>query len=186
MLEIEVKLRVGKIADVESRLKALGAFLETPRAFEDNLVFDFPDRRLHADGVLLRLRRGARGATLTLKQKVEEEVVGAKVRRETETRVEDFDVVGAILAGLGLEVSWRYQKYRAVYRLGGLHALVDETPIGNFLELEGPKAEIDRWAGALGFEPRDYLVDTYRELYEAWRDERSRPDGPLVFPEGPA
>lgn len=185
MLEIEVKLRVGKVADVESRLKALGAFLEAPRAFEDDLLYDFPDRRLTGAGAMLRLRRAAGVATLTFKEKIQSDVA-AKVRREIESGVADFDALATILAGIGMREIWRYQKYRTGYRLGGLHALVDETPIGNFLELEGPKPEIDRWAGALGFPPGAYVVETYRDLHEAWRLERGLPEGSMVFPEGAA
>src|SRR5438093_9347439 len=39
--------------------------------------------------------------------------------------------------------SFRYQKYRAVYRYAELIITVDETPIGVFLELEGPKPLIE-------------------------------------------
>jgi len=47
-------------------------------------------------------------------------------------------------------------------------ALVDETPVGNFLELEGPPDWIDRTARRLGFRPGDYSLASYRDLYLAW------------------
>lgn len=182
MVEIEVKLRVGKTADVESRLRVLGAFLESPRTLEDDVLFDFSDRRLTTAGSMLRLRRRAEGAVLTFKEPIATDV-GAKVRRETESKIGDYNAMTAIVAGLGMIPIWRYQKQRTTYRLGGLHALVDELPIGNFLELEGPKNEIDRWAGALGFSPADYVLDTYRDLHDAWRRAQGRPEGPMIFPE---
>ena len=83
---------------------------------------------------------------------------------------------------LGLQPIWRYQKYRTSYRLEGLHALVDELLIGNFLELEGPKGEIDRWAGALGFTADKFLLESYRELHDAWREEKGLPEGDMMFP----
>jgi len=181
MVEIEVKLRVGRTADVESRLRVLGAFLERPRALEDDVLFDFPDRRLTAAGSMLRLRRRPGGALLTMKEPIATDV-GAKVRRETELAIADDDAMTTIIAGLGMIPIWQYQKRRTTYRLGGLHALVDELPIGNFLELEGPKSEIDRWAGALGFSPADYLLDTYRDLHDAWRRAEGKPEGPMIFP----
>jgi adenylate cyclase class 2 len=181
MVEIEVKLRVGRTADVESRLRVLGAFLESPRELEDDVLFDFPDRRLTAAGSMLRLRRRKGCAILTFKEPIATDL-GAKVRRETESEVGEHDAVAAIVAGLGMVPIWRYQKQRTTYRLGGLHALVDELPIGNFLELEGPKSEIDRWAGALGFSPQDYVLDTYRDLHEAWRRAHGEPEGPMIFP----
>jgi adenylate cyclase class 2 len=43
--------------------------------------------------------------------------------------------------------------------------MLDETPIGAFLELEGGPRWIDRTARALGF-PRDgYITDSYGKLY---------------------
>lgn len=42
---------------------------------------------------------------------------------------------------------------------------VDETPIGAFVELEGPSAAIDRAAQELGFDKRDYIVKNYLALY---------------------
>ncbi len=181
MVEIEVKLRIGKTADVESRLRLLGAYLESGRSLEDDILYDFPDRRLTRAGQLLRLRRRPDGALVTFKEPMEADG-GAKVRREIETRLDSSEVMVGIFTALGMTPVWRYQKYRTTYRLGGLHALVDELPIGNFLELEGPKAEIDRWAGALGFRAEDYLADTYRDLYEAWVAERGVPEGDMVFP----
>ena len=183
MLEIEIKLRIGKPADVESRLRALGAHCEVERAFEDNILYDHADRPLTGAGRMLRLRRDAAGTLLTFKDTAVDDA-HAKVRREIETRLTDFDAMESILRALGLEPLWRYQKYRTAYRLGRLHALIDELPIGNFLELEGSHEEIDRWAGALGFARGDYLATTYRDLYVQWRDAEGADDGDMVFPAG--
>ena len=182
MIETEVKLRIGKIADVESRLQLLGAFRESERTLEDDTLFDFPDHRLTNAGALLRLRRRTDRAVVTFKGKIDSDV-HAKVRREEETRVENLDGALGILDGIGLSPIWRYQKYRTTFRLGKLHAVLDEAPIGNYLELEGAKDEIDRWAGALGFGPKDYLLDTYRDLYEAWCAEKGREPVDMTFPE---
>lgn len=182
MIETEVKLRIGKIADVESRLRVLGAYRESGRTLEDDTLYDFPDRRLTEAGSMLRLRRRAEASVITYKGTIESGL-HAKVRREEETHVSDAGGAVGILEGIGMQPIWRYQKYRTTYRLGKLHALVDEAPIGNYLELEGPKQEIDRWAGALGFGPGDYLVSTYRDLYEAWCAEQGREPADMTFPE---
>jgi adenylate cyclase class 2 len=182
MLEIEVKLRIGKPADVESRLRALGAYPESARQLQDDILFDYPDRRITDAGSLMRLRRLGEEGCLTFKSKVESSMQ-AKVRKELEVKISDALGARAILEALGLGPVWRYQKYRTGYRLGALHAVVDEAPIGNFLELEGPKLEIDRWAGALGFSKKDYVLETYRDLYEQWCREQKVPVGDMVFPD---
>jgi len=59
--------------------------------------------------------------------------------------------------------------------------LLDETPIGNFLELEGSPRWIDRTARRLGFSPKDYINRSYGYLYLAWcRERRIRPKD-MVF-----
>ena len=182
MIEIEVKVRIGKTADIESRLCALGAYPESSRTLEDDTLYDFPDRRLAKQGSILRLRDRADGGLITAKEKIETDM-HAKVRKELETGVSSLADARGIVEALGLQPIWRYQKYRSSYRLGGLHALVDELPIGNFLELEGPKEEIDRWAGALGFTADEFIIESYRKLHDAWRVENKLPAGDMVFPE---
>ena len=45
--------------------------------------------------------------------------------------------------------------------------MVDETPIGDFLEIEGDADGIHRAAAALGFAPADYVTDSYVTLFFA-------------------
>jgi adenylate cyclase class 2 len=182
MIEIEVKVRIGKTADIESRLRALGAYPESPRTLEDDILYDFSNRKFVKKGSILRLRNRDDGCLITYKEKVKTSM-RAKVRKELETGVSSLADARGIIDALGLKPIWRYQKYRSSYRLGGLHALVDELPIGNFLELEGPKEEIDRWAGALGFAEDQFLLESYRDLHDAWREQNNLPEGDMVFPE---
>ena len=73
-----------------------------------------------------------------------------------------------VFEGLGLRPWFRYEKYRSTYRLPGFYGLVvalDETPIGDFLELEGGSAAIDRCSALLGFRPADYIVKSYGALF---------------------
>ena len=62
-------------------------------------------------------------------------------------------------------------EYRTEYARQGEpgHALLDETPIGVFMELEGPARWIDRTAKQLGFSRDDYILLSYGRLYEQWR-----------------
>ena len=81
-----------------------------------------------------------------------------KIREERETEVQDPETLGVILGRLGLEVFFCYEKYRTSYslRLRGkrrsVDLSVDETPIGNYLEIEGTEADIHSVADKLGFE----------------------------------
>ena len=44
-----------------------------------------------------------------------------------------------------------------------------QTPIGVFLELEGPESWIDQTARRLGFGPGDYVTCSNAALYEEYR-----------------
>jgi adenylate cyclase class 2 len=51
--------------------------------------------------------------------------------------------------------------------------VIDETPIGNYAELEGPIAWIDATIARLGVDPQTCLTDSYGRLFLAWK-ERTR------------
>ncbi len=91
-----------------------------------------------------------------------------------------------MLARLGYRVVFRYEKYRAEYVKDGGLALVDETPIGVFIELEGEPDWIDGHARRLGFSPEHYITESYGSLYLAWCKEQAIEPGHMEFPGSPA
>jgi len=178
--EIEVKLLFESPDSARSSLERIGARVVHERTFEDNIVYDDDRGRLVAAGQLLRLRRWGGAATLTFKAPVEGRH-RHKVREEHETAVERPEELERILLGLGFLPIYRYQKYRTLYALGALHACVDETPLGCFVELEGEPADIDRAASSMGLGPDDYVLATYRDLHEQHARSRGERPGDLVF-----
>jgi adenylate cyclase class IV len=95
-----------------------------------------------------------------------------KVREEIEAEVVDSVNLTRIFEGLGMRGWFRYEKYRTTYQLPdakawsrGLLIELDETPIGTFVELEGPPDAIDRAATELGYSKRDYILTNYLALY---------------------
>ncbi len=166
----------------------------TGRVHEWNVIFDKPDGSLAKQGQLLRIRTEtperklkkpgkapAQRVLLTFKRPVAiaSEASGNaqdnhrhKVREEFELQVTDADVLTKIFEGLGMKGWFRYEKHRTTFRLPaaahwaqGLLIEVDETPIGTYVELEGPPAAIDRAAQELGFTAQDYIVMNYLSLY---------------------
>ena len=78
------------------------------------------------------------------------------------------------------------EKFRTRFRLcplhlDPLHLDLDETPVGNFLELEGSPRQIDRAARALGYRPADYLRATYWDLYAAHARRRGKIPRHMLF-----
>ena len=171
LLETEIKLPVRDRRQVAKQLAQLGFKVLKPRHFESNYLFDFPDLRLSKSRSVLRLRFAAGECLLTFKGPPLRARRYAR-RREVETRVEDGALLREVLKSLQLREVFVYEKFRTVYAAAtqaslraAPEAAFDETPIGNYLELEGPAKWIDRVASRLGYSPRDYITANYRALY---------------------
>lgn len=166
--EVEIKLRVPDAGDARSRLDAAGFRVTRERVLESDTVYDRAERDLRRAGLLLRLRSAGGVALLTFKGPATD--ARHKMREEIETRVADGGACAAILERLGYEPAFRYEKYRTEYSREGEagHVLLDETPIGDFLEIEGPPEWIDRTARKLGFPETDYITATYASLFFDW------------------
>jgi adenylate cyclase, class 2 len=187
--ETEIKLKVEDLKGFERKLKKLGAKTvgaSDGRVHEFNTIFDTPDGGLAKHGQLLRIRTEtaagkskagrAKRIVLTFKQPmargVSEEGSRFKVREETETELTDSVALTKIFEGLGMRGWFSYEKYRTTWKLGAkekwatdLLIEVDETPVGTYVELEGPPEAIDRAAATLGFARKDYLLKNYLTLY---------------------
>ncbi|HXV62169.1 MAG TPA: class IV adenylate cyclase [Vicinamibacteria bacterium] len=181
-IEKEVKFRLAVREDGESRLAKLGARLTAPRHFESNQLFDSETFRVRQRGAALRLRRVGDTAWLTFKGP-HHGSGKIKGRREIETSVGDANAIEAILEALGFQERFRYEKYRTGYRWKNVGLCLDETPIGDFIEIEASPEEIAEAAAGLELDMQNALVSTYPRLYELYRQES--PDAPLfmVFPE---
>jgi adenylate cyclase class 2 len=165
MEEREIKLRVSGPEAAREAVARLGCALARGRHFEDNLLFDDASGRLASAGCVLRLRRRKPGpAVLTFKGR-KRLVDGIRSRAETESEVADADAVQAVLAGLGYEPRFRYQKFRESYAWRDAEIEIDETPFGTFVEIEGPIATIHAAAVALGWGPGDYITESYVQLF---------------------
>jgi adenylate cyclase class 2 len=167
--EIEIKFRISDLESLDRHLGKLGFQQVTPRTHEVNTLFDLPGRPLRARGDLLRLRKYGESWVLTHKSKSKEKDGPHKTRVETETRVEDGNKMEAILRGLQFEPCFRYEKFRAEWKGGPGHVVIDETPIGNFAEIEGPPEWIDSIARDLAIRREDYITETYAGLFFAWK-----------------
>lgn len=88
-----------------------------------------------------------------------------KLREELETSVGDGELLVAMLTKLGLQISFRYEKYREEYALEDVVIAIDETPVGTFVEIEGSDVGIQAAAAALGRGPTDFVLVSYRDLF---------------------
>lgn len=165
--EVEIKFVVNDIATLEEKLRALGFRRETPRTHEMNTLYDTESGQLRKSGQLLRLRQYGNTWTLTHKARGKKGI--HKTRAETETPVADGEKMHAILLALGYLPCFHYEKFRAEWNDGQGHVVVDETPIGNLAEIEGPPEWIDATAKRLGVSRKQYITKNYAQLFEEWK-----------------
>jgi len=180
--EIEIKLAVENVDDMRRDLCSRGFRIVASRFHELNLVFDTPGGDLARRRRLLRLRLAGGHSVLTAKSPVsiDQDHAGYKVRREIEVRVSDFSATRSILESSGFEVVFSYEKYREVLENAGIHVMLDETPVGNFMEIEGNPSAIDRLAAELGFDKKNFITANYKSLFHA-----AGGTGDMLFPDSP-
>jgi adenylate cyclase, class 2 len=177
--EVEIKFALDDLRAIERKLRALRFRRKTPRTREINTLYDLPGAVLRQRGELLRLRKYGDGWTLTHKAAG---LTGRhKSRVESETAVADGERMHGILIALGFAPSFRYQKFRGEWSDGTGHVVLDETPIGNYGEIEGPPRWIDRTARALGIAPAQYITDSYAQLFADWKTRTGSPAQAMTF-----
>jgi adenylate cyclase class 2 len=179
--EVEIKLAMPGVAKARALLRGEGFRIFRRRVFESNTVFDTADGVLRNAGRLLRVRTAGKAVTLTYKGVA---TPGRhKSREEIETGLTSEAAGVAILASLGYLPLFRYEKYRTEYHQGngGGIAMLDETPVGVYLELEGAPRWIDATAKRLGFKHSDYILDSYGRLYFSWCEARGEHPTHMVF-----
>jgi adenylate cyclase class 2 len=157
------------------KLRGAGFRLKTKRTHEMNTLYDLPGEVLRRRQELLRLRKY--GTEWKLTHKAGKATGRHSSREELETSLESGKQMELILRALGYAPSFRYEKFRAEWTDGKGQVVVDETPIGNFCELEGPPRWIDKTAKKMGVARADYITKNYAGLFAEWKaSNKSRAD----------
>ena len=167
--EVEIKFRIDNIDALTVALQIAGFRLITLRTHEMNTLYDQPGGKLRRREALLRLREYGPRWTLTYKDRSGRQSVRHKSRREIETQVANGDALAQVLEAIGFSPSFRYEKYRSEWSDSTGHVVIDETPIGNFGEIEGQSKWIDATARRLNISVKSYLKESYAELFAAWK-----------------
>jgi adenylate cyclase class 2 len=184
--EIEVKLRFNSVEP----LIAAGIVLEleTPRHFEDNWLLDTKEKQLGQKLAILRVRQSGETGSLTYKEKSAPDAPATqfKQRLEIETALDNPNNALAVFERLGYEKWFRYQKHRTIYLAtlpsgDHLHVMLDETPIGNFVELEGEEAAIAEAVKLLGINREAYVLESYLALQAAECERQGKPFADMIF-----
>lgn len=173
MIECELKIPVDDLDEIRRRLATAGADRLSAAEHEVNILFDTASGRLATSGQVLRLRRVGPRHVLTFKGPARYE--GAvKQRREIELEVSSSERMAELLHALDYAPGIRYEKERESWRLDEVRVELDHTPMGDFVELEGPTASLEAAARRLGLDPAGAVAQSYLSL---WRDHCRRHPG---------
>ena len=178
-LEVEIKFKIEDLKALTRKLRTSGFRLLTRRTHEMNTLYDLPGQPLRGKGEVLRIRKYGDRWTVTFKAKGK--AGRHKSRKEIETRVEDGQALAEILEALDFAPSFSYEKFRTEWSDGQGHVVVDETPIGNFGEIEGPSRWIDAVARSLGISSDQYITDSYAVLFLKWKQQTGSRAQDMLF-----
>ncbi len=167
-LETEIKFYLVDLRSIRRRIIEMGAH-SRGRSFESNIRFEDGRRSLKKQKSLLRLRQD-RKVRLTYKSTPSEENSQFKILRELEVEVSDFDTMHHILDALGFHREQVYEKWRETLVLERTHFCLDRMPFGNFLEIEGPKQDIKKFAAQLDLAWNQRILMNYLEIFELLKD----------------
>jgi adenylate cyclase, class 2 len=171
--EVEIKFSISDLKAISSRLRNSGFRVKTKRTHEMNVLFDTVNAAFRKSGEVFRVRKYGRSWTLTHKAKAHDG--RHKQRAETEIEIREGDALVRMLDAIGLAESFRYEKFRTEWTDGRGVVVIDETPVGNFGEIEGAPRWIDTTAKKLGLAPKQYSTKSYAQVFFDWkRRTRSR------------
>ena len=167
--EIEAKLKVDSLAEVERRLHDCSAtFLcETTQM---DAYFDTAERGLTRSDECLRLRseKIGRRERLVLAYKGPKQQDDYKKRAEIEVDVRDAGATELLLGALGYRKALAFNKRRRLWRLRDCEVALDELPlVGTFVEIEGPDSSaIARVQEILDLSHIPHTIESYASLID--------------------
>jgi adenylate cyclase, class 2 len=166
--EYEAKFLAVDVADLRTKLTALGAVQAFPRTLLTRKIFE---NDALDSGAWVRLRNEGTRSTLTLKQVSDATTIDGTT--EIETEVTDLHAMAEILRRLGLREVRYQENYREEWRLGEIAFDLDTWPdLPTFIEIEGPdEASVRRAAALLEL---DYDRARFGSVDEIYKTEMGR------------
>jgi|SRR3989344_4950731 len=171
MKEIEVKFRVADLGAPRKKLKALG-WRCVWKGNEENYFFGTPSRVFRRAGSNLRLRRwNGHSVSITFKTKPKTAGKRYKVRNEYQIMADSLPAARSLLIALGYTEIFRYKKYREHWKLRGASIELDRVMGVLFVEVEGSRKIIEKYAHLLDL---DWARSTTKGYLTLLREMKSR------------
>ena len=172
--ETEVKIKIEAVEPVRQKILALKAELYKKRALQTDVYFGNP--RIRKKDQTLKIRDNA---IFTYKGPSEKKK-NIRSNEEIEIRIDNAAYLQMILERIGYLPYWKKERYRESFLLNMTQICIDETPMGNFIEIEGKQENIIDIAKKLGFSQKNFIAEGYGKL---WREyaKKNKLKGDMVF-----
>ncbi|MDY0232187.1 MAG: class IV adenylate cyclase [Candidatus Saccharicenans sp.] len=168
MIETEVKIKISDLKDTRRKLLEMGCQVNRDFYREWNALYDYEDGRLEKKQQALRLRQAGKKVFLTFKGPPLKSR-SFKIRQEYESEIKNLRAFKRIMKELGLRPVFEYRKKRMLLRMGRVKICLDETEVGNFLELEGKRSDIVKLAARIGYCRKDFIKLDYVQMIKEKR-----------------
>jgi len=166
-VEIEAKLKVDSLSEIEHKLGELGArFLG--EQLQTDYFFDDLNATLTKTDKCLRLRKQIveKSENYFLTYKGAKEKSHLKKRQEIESEINDADSIHKLLLALGYKQVLIVEKKRRLWFFRNCEVALDQLPqLGDFVEIEGPdEEEISNVQNSLGLAELPHILKSYASL----------------------
>jgi len=175
--EVELKFKVDNYVNIKNLLKKLGAEF-VGKAFERTVRFDTENQSLEQDGKFLRTRTGFKNV-ITFKRKIENN--DFKEREEVEFEIADTEKMNYILKNLGFSKILIMEKHREKWNFNNTEVVLDELPMGNYMEIEGDEESIVKVANSLELNLDDKITGTYWDIWKDFSKKNGIDDENIIF-----
>ncbi|HUU17513.1 MAG TPA: class IV adenylate cyclase [Sedimentisphaerales bacterium] len=182
--EIEAKLKVDSLEEIEHKLTGLGAEFQAEQ-LQIDCFFDDVNSILTKSDRCLRLRKQmvGKGESFFLTYKGTKEKSNFKRRQEIEFEIKDADSVRKLLSALGYEQVLAIEKKRCVWQLGDCEVALDRLPLlGDFVEIEGHDEEkITTVQKSLGLTDLPHIAKSYAALMKEQLQQQNKEDKAVYY-----
>ncbi len=174
-IEIEAKLKVDSLPEVERKLAELGADFQAEQ-LQTDFLFDDAEATLTTTDQCLRLRRQLvdNSERFFLTYKGAKEKSNFKKRQEIEIEIVEAQSTQKLLSALGYGQVLVVEKKRRLWQCGQCLVALDQLPLlGDFVEIEGPNnEEIADVQNRLGLSELSHIEKSYAQLTKEEQERR--------------
>lgn len=175
--EIEIKFKITQVKNIRKKIKKEGGIFIS-KTFERTVRFDTPAKKLEKNGLFLRTRTGFKNV-ITLKQKVDNKKF--REREEIEFEISEPEKMKTILEKLGFTKIKIMEKYREKWELKNTEIVIDNLPMGNFIEIEGEEKDIKKVVKILELDFKNGIISTYWDLWNEFCKKEGIKNKNIVF-----